>query len=68
MSPCLPIPGGIVCVGKKRRVRCKFCRSWSTRLCDFTSRGVTCDAPCCELHAVSVDQDVDYCEDHRAWA
>lgn len=73
MSPCEMVKIGqgyaILCTGNPRRRRCRFCASWSTKLCDWPIRlGKTCDVPICDEHATPVGENLDYCPTHRGAA
>lgn len=74
---CRPIelPGGItgwVCTRgqSSRPAPCSVphCGRYHTRLCDFPlagrKAGKTCDAKLCDVHAVSVGPERDYCPAH----
>lgn len=75
MSPCIAVPGGIVCVRGARRPSCQWCDRPSLRLCDtplepvtFGRAPSTCDAPMCADHATRVTMRTDVCPDHVAAA
>lgn len=68
--PCTPIPGGIVCSGRRTRKRCTYCGSPSDFLCDAVlltgpRAGKTCDVPMCFRCTHRPAVNTDYCRDHR---
>jgi hypothetical protein len=64
--PCERRDNMVICSrGKRKPVKCHFCNSDSTLLCDWhMPNGKTCDKPLCRRHARFAGKDIDYCKDH----
>jgi hypothetical protein len=72
--PCIAIKigdsFGIICTGRTRKRKCKFCGADASLLCDYPlfcglPPNATCDAPMCGACARPVGEDRDYCPDHQ---
>lgn len=70
--PCQPfkLPGGgsgFICTERRRRVPCSAsgCTRERVALCDGPGKrpGRTCNARVCELHRLSIGENVDLCPD-----
>jgi hypothetical protein len=71
----MKLPNGgtaLVRVAGKRPLNCRWCERLSTKLCDFdisppnqVTHRRTCDAPMCDIHALPVGINKDYCLDHK---
>ncbi len=75
MSPCehIRLPDGtvfIVKIGKRRMPKCQFCRSPSSRECDYVigwtlaGEEILCNAKMCAACARQVGEDKDFCPRH----
>jgi len=56
---------GIICTGRMRKRKCKFCGADASLLCDYPVGSKTCDAPICGACARPVGEDRDYCPEHQ---